>query len=80
MFETFVISEILKSYANRGIDYRYCVFYYRGKDKKKIKKNGQEIAVESEIDFIIEENGVLYPIEIKKIHLRQPVQPVPFRY
>lgn len=25
MFETFVISEILKSYANRGGDYRYCV-------------------------------------------------------
>ena len=29
-FETFVISEILKSYSNRGIDYRYCVSYYRG--------------------------------------------------
>ena len=65
-FETFVISEILKSYANNGIDYRYCVFYYRGKDKKKMKSGGEEIAVESEIDLIIEENGVLYPIEIKK--------------
>ncbi len=65
-FETFVISEILKSYANNGIDYRYCVSYYRGKDKKKIKSSGEEIAVESEIDLIIEENGVLYPIEIKK--------------
>ena len=65
-FETFVISEILKSYANNGIDYRYCVSYYRGKDKKKIKSGGEEIAVESEIDLIIEENGVLYPIEIKK--------------
>lgn len=65
-FETFVISEILKSYANNGIDYRYCVSYYRGKDKKKIKSGGEEIAVEREIDLIIEENGVLYPIEIKK--------------
>ncbi|WP_455147676.1 ATP-binding protein, partial [Stomatobaculum longum] len=30
-FETFVISEILKSYANRGLDYRYFVSYYRGR-------------------------------------------------
>ena len=65
-FETYVISEILKSYANRGIDYRYCVSYYRGKDKKKIKKNGESAEVESEIDLIIEENGILYPIEIKQ--------------
>lgn len=66
MFETYVISEILKSYSNQGIDYRYCVSYYRGKDKKKIKADGKEIEVDGEIDFIIEENGVLYPIEIKK--------------
>lgn len=65
MFETFVISEILKSYSNQGIDYRYCVSYYRGKDKKRLKSNGEEIDIESEIDFIIEENGILYPIEIK---------------
>ena len=66
IFETYVISEILKSYSNQGIDYRYCVFYYRGKDKKKIKRNGEEYEVDGEIDFIIEENGILYPIEIKK--------------
>ena len=66
MFETYVISEILKSYANRNIDYRYCVSYYRGKDKLRRKKNGKTVELESEIDFIIEENGVLYPIEIKK--------------
>lgn len=66
MFETFVISEILKSFSNAGIDYRYCVSYYRGKDKKKVVKDGEERAVESEIDFIIEENGVLYPVEIKQ--------------
>ena len=57
-FETFVISEILKSYSNRGIDYRYCVSYYRGRDKKKTSEN--------EIDLIIEENGTLYPVEIKR--------------
>lgn len=65
-FETFVISEILKSYSNRGLDYRYFVSYYRGKDKKKIKKNGEEILKKAEIDFIIEQDGVLYPIEIKQ--------------
>ena len=65
-FETFVISEILKSYSNRGLDYRYFVSYYRGKDKKKIKKDGRESFEEAEIDFIIEQNGVLYPIEIKQ--------------
>ena len=66
MFETFVISEILKSYSNRGIDYRYCVSYYRGKDKKKARVDGAEVNVESEVDLIIEENGILHPIEIKK--------------
>lgn len=59
VFETFVISEILKSFSNEGMDYRYFVSYYRGRDKNKSAK-------ESEIDFIIEENGVLYPVEIKK--------------
>jgi predicted AAA+ superfamily ATPase len=65
MFETFVISEILKSYSNQGIDYRYCVSYYRGKDKIRKKKNGDIVQEEAEIDFIIEENGILYPLEIK---------------
>lgn len=66
MFETFVITEILKSYSNRGIDYRYCVSYYRGRDKRKVRRDGQSYEVEREIDLIIEENGVLYPIEIKQ--------------
>ncbi len=57
LFETFVVSEILKSYANEGKDYKFNIFYYRGKDKRA--------ASENEIDLIIEENGVLYPIEIK---------------
>ena len=62
-FETFVISEILKSYANAGSDYRYHVSYYRGRDKLTDKTSG--ITSEAEIDLIIEENGTLYPIEIK---------------
>lgn len=66
MFKTFVINEIIKSFINEGLEYKFSVFYYRGKDKKRIKKNGETEEVENEIDFIIEENGVLYPIEIKK--------------
>lgn len=64
-FETFVISEILKSYSNKGLDYRYFVSYYRGKDKKKKLKDGKIEQIEAEIDFIIEQDGILYPIEIK---------------
>lgn len=65
MFETFVVNEILKSYSNEGINYDFNVFYYNGKDKKKRKANGEEIEVDGEIDLIIQENGILYPIEIK---------------
>ena len=65
MFETFVINEILKSYSNEGLDYDFDVYYYNGKDKKKIRKNGQIEEVDGEIDLIISENGILYPIEIK---------------
>lgn len=66
VFETFVVSEILKSFANEGLDYRHFVSYYRGRDKKKLKQNGEIQELESEIDLIIEENGILYPIEIKQ--------------
>lgn len=65
MFETFVINEILKSYSNEGVDYDFNVFYYNGKDKKKMKENGEEIELDGEIDLIIQEDGILYPIEIK---------------
>jgi predicted AAA+ superfamily ATPase len=65
MFETFVVSEILKSFSNAGEDYRFSVFYYRGSDKKRIRRNGVTETRESEIDLIIHENGTLYPIEIK---------------
>ena len=65
MFETFVINEILKSYSNEGLEYDFNVFYYNGKDKKKKKENGEEIEVDGEIDLILQEGGILYPIEIK---------------
>ena len=48
---------------NAGLDYRYHVSYYRGRDKKNDRDSG--MLAESEIDLIIEENGVLHPIEIK---------------
>jgi predicted AAA+ superfamily ATPase len=57
MFETFIVSEILKSFSNEGIDYRFSVFYYRGKDRK--------VSSENEIDLVIDEDGILYPVEIK---------------
>lgn len=57
MFETFMVSEILKSYINEGKDYKFNIFYYRGKDKNSSQEN--------EIDLIIEEDGILYPVEIK---------------
>jgi len=50
LFETFVISEIMKSYYNAGR--RPPVYFYRDRDG-------------NEIDLLIEENGTLYPIEIK---------------
>jgi predicted AAA+ superfamily ATPase len=65
MFETFVVSEILKSFSNAGEDYRFSVFYYRGRDKKRVRRSGVTETYESEIDMIILEDGTLYPIEIK---------------
>lgn len=50
-FETYVISEIIKSFSNNGDEPP--IYFYRDKDKY-------------EIDLLIEQNNVLYPIEIKK--------------
>jgi predicted AAA+ superfamily ATPase len=50
-YETWVISEIYKSFLNVGIEPP--LYYYRDKDKK-------------EIDLLIHQDGKLYPIEIKK--------------
>ena len=47
------------------MDYDFDVFFYNGKDKKRIKTNGHKEEVDGEIDLIIHENGILYPIEIK---------------
>ncbi|MCL2137452.1 MAG: ATP-binding protein [Coriobacteriia bacterium] len=65
LFETFVVSEILKSFANEGLDYRMHVTWYRGKDRLRRKNNGEASSIEAEIDLIIEENGLYHPIEIK---------------
>ncbi len=51
LLETYVVSEIIKSYWHQAK--RANIYFYRDKDKK-------------EIDVILEENGTLYPIEIKK--------------
>ena len=50
-FESYVFSEIYKSYLNAGKEPP--VFYYRDRDQK-------------EIDLLLYQNGVLSPIEIKK--------------
>lgn len=51
-FETFVLAEVLKSYYNAGV-LDPSLYYYRDKDAK-------------EVDILIELNGTLYPVEIKK--------------
>jgi predicted AAA+ superfamily ATPase len=51
-FESFVVSEIIKSYYNRGV-LDLPLYFYRDKDM-------------NEIDLLIEDNGTLYPLEIKK--------------
>ncbi len=50
-FETWVVSEIYKSYLNAGIESP--LYYYRDKEKK-------------EIDLLLHANGTLSPVEIKK--------------
>ncbi|MDR1268977.1 MAG: DUF4143 domain-containing protein, partial [Planctomycetaceae bacterium] len=51
IFETYVVSEILKSYWHQGEDPN--IYFYRDRDN-------------IEVDVVLEENGLLYPIEIKK--------------
>ena len=52
-YETYVVSEIVKSYMNAGLDYRHNLYFYRDKDKK-------------ECDLIVEYADHICPIEIKK--------------
>jgi len=51
ILETWCFGEILKSYWNNGIE--PLIYFYRDTDQK-------------EIDFVIEKNMTLYPIEVKK--------------
>jgi predicted AAA+ superfamily ATPase len=51
-FENYLIAEVLKSYYNAGLE-PHNLFFYRDKEKR-------------EIDLVIERDGVLYPVEIKK--------------
>ena len=51
-FDTFVISEICISYLNKGI-LELPFYFYRDKNM-------------NEIDLLIEDNGILYPLEMKK--------------
>ena len=53
IFETFVVSEIIKNLTSHGVDPKMHLYYYRDKDQK-------------EIDLIYAEADALYPIEIKK--------------
>lgn len=52
MFETFVVSEIIKSFTNEGKEYDFNLFYYREKDKLKSKTGGVVEERESEIDLM----------------------------
>lgn len=53
IFETYVITEIIKSFANNGMDSRKYLYYYRD-------NNGKEI------DLLIFYNNKVYPVGIKK--------------
>lgn len=53
IFETYVITEIIKSYTNNGMDAKKYLYYYRDNNNK-------------EIDLLIIYNNTVYPIEIKK--------------
>ena len=51
ILETYVFGEILKSYWNNGKSLR--IYFYRDADQR-------------EVDFLIEQNDILYPVEVKK--------------
>lgn len=53
ILETYVVTEIIKSFANNGMDSRKYLYYYRD-------NNGKEI------DLLIFYNNKVYPLEIKK--------------
>ena len=51
ILENYVVSEIIKTYTNNGLE--YYALYYRDIDTK-------------EVDMILESDGKLHPLEIKK--------------
>jgi hypothetical protein len=53
IFETYIVSEIIKSFTNQGLDPRKHLYYYRDNNQK-------------EIDLLIMDNNKVYPVEIKK--------------
>lgn len=53
IFETYIISEIIKSYTNNGKDPRTRLYYYRDTNQK-------------EIDLLVFHDNKVYPVEIKK--------------
>lgn len=52
-FETYVVSELVKSIRNSGKRIENCLYYYRDRDQK-------------EVDLIYVKDRTLYPMEIKK--------------
>ncbi|MBR5996164.1 MAG: ATP-binding protein [Eubacteriaceae bacterium] len=52
-FETYVVSEVIKSFLNNGVDPAQYLYYYRDIDKK-------------EVDILLVKEGTLYPVEVKK--------------
>lgn len=53
MFETFAVSEIIKSFHSFGRNPEECIYYYRDTDGK-------------EVDLLYVERDSIYPIEVKK--------------
>lgn len=53
LFETYVVSEIVKSIRNSGKRTEYTLYYYRDRDQK-------------EVDIVYIRNQTIYPIEVKK--------------
>ena len=52
-FETYVVSEMIKSLKNAGMRVEYTLYYYRDRDQK-------------EVDILYIKDQTIYPIEIKK--------------
>jgi len=52
-FETYAVSEIIKSFCNSGINPEAYIYYYRDIDKK-------------EVDVLLVKDNSIYPVEIKK--------------